>query len=101
MLDLEGSGRRRGENWFVLLSDRYMPSFFKNCQTRRTILINAPSGSDSVCADLGHGSDIRRRFVYMEMQKIIILSNRSRSFIPKGEEVFLFDFRLFASTGQR
>ena len=34
----KGSGRRRGENWFVLLSDRYMPSFFKNCQTRRTIL---------------------------------------------------------------
>ena len=70
MLDLEGSGRRRGENWFVLFSDRYMPSFFKNCQTRRTILNeDPPSGSDSVCADLGHGSDIRRRFVYMEMQK--------------------------------
>ena len=85
MLDLEGSGRRRGENWFVLLSDRYMPSFFKNCQTRRTILNeDPPSGSDSVCADLGHGADIRRRFVYMEMQKIIILSNRSRSFYSKG-----------------
>ncbi len=85
MLDLEGSGRRRGENWFVLLSDRYMPSFFKNCRTRRTILNEEPpSGSDSVCADLGHGSDIRRRFVYMEMQKIIILSNRSRSFYSKG-----------------